>query len=86
MMIFEYDTDVFSELVVMSSEICFTDCSVLNVTTCEELAQPKLHPVKIIIFIFMIIIAIMIKIMITIMIIIIIKILIIIMITFKIQQ
>ena len=24
----------------MSSEICFSDCSVLNVTTCEELAQP----------------------------------------------
>ena len=30
----------------MSSEICFSDCSVLNVTTCEELAPSKLHKVK----------------------------------------
>ena len=36
----------FSEFETMSSEICFSDCSVLNVTTCEELAPPKLHKVK----------------------------------------
>ena len=35
-----------SEFETMSSEICFSDCSVLNVTTCEELAPPKLHKVK----------------------------------------
>ena len=36
----------FSEFETMSSEICFSDCSVLNVTTCEELAPSKLHKVK----------------------------------------